>query len=55
MAKGRKTGGRQAGTPNKSTRQVREAIAAFAEANVERMGTWLRAVEADDPAKAMEL
>lgn len=55
MAKGHKTGGRQKGTPNRATGAVREAIAAFASANVDRMDSWLRAIETDDPAKAMEL
>ena len=55
MAKGRKTGGRQKGTPNKSTGAVREAIAVFAEANVGKMDKWLAAVASTDPAKALEL
>lgn len=41
------------GTPNKSTREVREAIAEFARANVAHMGKWL--MEIDDPAKRLEL
>ena len=55
MAKGRKTGGRQKGTPNKSTAEVREAIATFASANVGRMTKWLDSVEAVDAAKAFDL
>jgi hypothetical protein len=55
MAKGKKTGGRQPGTPNKATRDVREAIAAFASANVDRMDGWLAKIEADDPGKAFDL
>jgi hypothetical protein len=53
MAPGRKTGGRQPGTPNKATRDVRAAIAEFASANVGRMGEWL--TEIDDPAKRFDL
>lgn len=53
MARGAKTGGRQKGTPNKATTDVRAAIAAFASANVGRMSEWLDAIE--DPAKAMDL
>ena len=45
--------GRTAGTPNKVTKDVREAIAAFASANVDSMGEWLNAVE--DPAKRLDL
>lgn len=55
MAIGKKTGGRQKGTPNKSTADVKAAIAAFASGNVDRMATWLEKIETDDPAKAFEL
>jgi hypothetical protein len=55
MAKGRKTGGRAAKTPNKATKDVRAAIAVFAQANVERMDGWLTRIEESDPAKAMDL
>lgn len=47
--------GRKKGTPNKLTRDVREAIAAFAEANVGRLQHWLDAIAANDPAKAADL
>ena len=53
MANGVKTGGRTKGTPNKSTAEVREAIAAFASANVEQMGDWLNAI--DSPEKKLDL
>lgn len=53
MPKGYKAGGRQKGVPNKVTTDVREAIAAFAQANVEHMGAWLLQVE--DPAKRLDL
>lgn len=53
MAKGRKTGGRQPGSPNKTTRDVREAIAEFAKANVDSMTDWLEQIE--DPAKRFDL
>jgi len=53
MANGVKTGGRTKGTPNKSTSEVREAIAAFASANVEQMGDWLNAI--DSPEKKLDL
>jgi hypothetical protein len=45
--------GRKAGTPNKSTRDVREAIAEFARANVDQMTEWLEAIP--DPARRMDL
>jgi hypothetical protein len=48
-----KTGGRKAGVGNKTTVDVREAIAAFAAANVGQMTTWLASI--DDPAKKLDL
>lgn len=53
MANGVKTGGRTKGTPNKSTAEVREAIAAFASANVDQMGIWLNEIES--PEKKLDL
>lgn len=50
---GERRGGRQKGTPNKLTRDVREAIATFAQANVDRMSEWLNEIE--DPAKRLDL
>ena len=55
MALGNKTGGRQKGTPNKATADVREAIAVFANGNVDRLQEWLDAIAEDDPAKAADL
>lgn len=45
--------GNRKGVPNKTTVDVREAIATFAQANVEHMGAWLNAI--DDPAKRLDL
>lgn len=51
---GRREGaGRPPGVPNKVTRDVREAIAKFAQDNVEQMSVWLNQIE--DPAKRMDL
>ena len=55
MAQGHKTGGRQKGTPNKSTARVRDAIAVFAEGNVDRLQEWLDVIAAEDPAKAVDV
>lgn len=55
MALWQKTGGRAKGTMNKVTADVRAAIAAFAEANVPKLQTWLDAVAEKDPARAAEL
>jgi len=55
MAEGKKTGGRVAGTPNKATREAREAMALFVEGNAHRLTEWLDRVsdgvkvEKEDP------
>jgi hypothetical protein len=51
MAKGQKTGGRAAGTPNKATNEARQAIAAFVDGNAHRLTEWLDAVAYGDPEK----
>ena len=55
MARGYKTGGRKVGVGNKTTVEVRQAIALIAERNVENFETWLGEVAAKDPYKASEL
>lgn len=55
MAKGRKTGGRQKGTPNKVTSAAREAfLATFGRLEGDLEG-WIRATAAEDPGKAADL
>ena len=55
MAEGKKTGGRAPGTPNKATKQAREAIALFVDQNAHRLTGWLDEVaggvkiEKEDP------
>ena len=44
MALGRKTGGRQTGTPNRVTTEARQAIAEFVDGNTHRLSEWLDAV-----------
>ena len=46
MAVGQKTGGRQAGTPNKATNEARQAIGAFVDGNAHRLSIWLDQVAA---------
>lgn len=60
VKRGRKKGcekpagsGRKPGQLNKTTKDVREAIAVFAQNNVDNMTNWLNAVS--DPAKKMDL
>ena len=47
--------GRKKGVPNKATKEAREAIAKFVDANAGRMQVWLDAVAKDDPEKAFQL
>lgn len=54
MTHGRKTGGRQAGTPNKATIDARFAIANFVEGNVERLNGWLEEIAQKDPKQAFD-
>ena len=55
MTVGQKTGGRQVGTPNKSTAEARQAIALFVDKNAHRLTEWLDKVadgvkiEVEDP------
>lgn len=53
MAKGRKTGGRAKGVPNKTTTDVRAAIALIARRNIDNVESWLGEIE--DPAKRVGL
>lgn len=50
-----KTGGRQKGTPNRVTADVRAALRDLAEGNAGRVQDWLDAVAADNPAEAIRL
>lgn len=55
MTIGKKTGGRKGGTPNKTTLQAREAIAAFVDNNACRLQEWLDRIADEDPEKAFSL
>lgn len=55
MAKRKKYGGgSRKGVPNKSTAEVREAIALFVEGNIERLNGWLDDIAKDNPAGAFD-
>jgi hypothetical protein len=43
-----KTGGRQAGTPNKATGMARQAFANFVDNNANRLQTWLDEIATND-------
>lgn len=47
--------GKKPGTPNRKTREIREAYQKLTEANLENMSIWLSQIAGDDPAKAMDL
>jgi hypothetical protein len=49
----REGSGRPKGTPNKATADVKQAIAAFTSANVDKLDEWLNSI--DDPAKRLDL
>lgn len=53
IAKG--SGGRPPGTANKTTKVVREAFAAFVEANMDRVQELFDEVASEDPAKALDI
>lgn len=55
MARGKKTGGRSKGTPNRITVPMREAFNTLLENNLDKMQDWLDRVAKDDPAKALEI
>jgi len=50
-----KTGGRQLGTPNRVTKEIREALRDLAEGNSDRVQGWLDRVAEGDPAEALRL
>lgn len=55
MAKGKKTGGREKGTPNRTTREFRETVRLLLESNAENVSAWLDMVAQTDPGRALDL
>jgi len=53
MAKGFKTGGREPGTPNKITKDVKEVYQELLEKNFDNLNIWLQKVAKDHPDKAL--
>lgn len=47
--------GRPKGSPNKSTKEIRDAFQCFVEDNTDKMQEWLERVAEKNPAKALEL
>ena len=54
MAKGVKTGGRQPGSINKATKDVRQAVALLAENNVSKLERWLDETANGDPENGVK-
>ncbi|MFT4197506.1 MAG: hypothetical protein QM601_06280 [Pseudoxanthomonas sp.] len=52
---GERRGGRQPGTPNRVTSDIREALKQLLEQAAPKMAGWLERVAAEDPAKALDL
>lgn len=50
-----KIGGRKKGTPNKSTKEIREAYQKLIALNTENMTDWLVRIAKKNPAKAFQL
>jgi len=55
IGEGKPGPGRPKGMPNRTTVAVREAIAAFAEANVDKLQIWLDKTAEKNPDKAADL
>lgn len=56
MAKGVKTGGgSRRGIPNRTTQDVRTAIAQLAERNIGQLEKWMDRIALKDPARAADL
>ncbi|MBT3384398.1 MAG: hypothetical protein HN778_03020 [Prolixibacteraceae bacterium] len=53
MAKGKKTGGRELGTPNKLTCEIREVYQKLIENNFSNVENWLKIVSKENPDKAL--
>lgn len=55
MPKGVRLGGRQKGTPNKTTADVRELFAELARLNVPKLQAWIDEIAETDKVRAAEL
>jgi len=53
MANGFKTGGREKGTPNKITNEIRETYKELIENNLSNIDIWLKEVSNKNPDKAL--
>lgn len=52
---GQKFGGRKKGTPNKTTKEIRDAYKLLIEANLDNMTNWINEIAKENPEKAIDL
>ena len=52
---GKKFGGREKGTPNKQTKEIRNAYKLLIEDNLDNMTKWIKSIADDNPEKAMDI
>jgi len=50
-----KTGGKVAGTPNKATRDIKEAYRQLIEKNLDNLTGWLETIAEENPEKAIRI
>lgn len=55
MAAGKKTGGREVGTPNKTTKATREAFQMLVDRNFDKLEGWINDVANDSPKDAFNM
>lgn len=49
-----KSGGREAGTPNKTTVEIKQAFKELVEGNLDKISAWMERVAVKEPDKALE-
>ncbi len=52
---GKKFGGRKQGTPNKTTKEIKEAFQTILSNNIDNLDTWLNDIALKNPTKAFEI
>lgn len=52
---GKKYGGRKKGTPNKQTKEIRDAYKILIETNLDNMTKWINSIAKENPEKAIDI
>ena len=52
---GKKYGGRKKGTPNKVTKDIKNAFRQLIESNIDNLSEWLNSIAKENPEKAFDL